>query len=165
MEMSTQVLQQSRHTLTLSGEERETLLELLRKTLGEVRIEVHRTHTPSFRESVLCHEALIRTLIEKLERPGPDQSESSPRIRGGIEEGASLIEELYIDEGGRFQMSTEDLEGFIRFLRDNEVRVEEETADAFHSGGKAYGYGRLLHLFDADSVSTLYRTWKLSREI
>jgi hypothetical protein len=31
------------------------------------------------------------------------------------------------------------------FLRDHEVRVELESAQAFRSGGEAYGYGRLIH--------------------
>jgi len=158
--MSAQVLQQSSHTLNLSGEERDSLLGLLRQALGEARVEVHRTHTPAFRDSVLAQEAVIRALIEKLERLRPDQTEVSPRIPAGIEEGSPVPDVVYIDEQGRFQMATEDLEDFIRFLRDNEVRVEAEAADAFQSVGKTYGYGRLLHLFDADLVHTLYRTWK-----
>jgi len=63
--MSTKVLQQSRHALTPSGDERDSLLGLLRQTLGEARVEVRRTHTPAFRDSVHGHEAVIRTLIEK----------------------------------------------------------------------------------------------------
>lgn len=161
--MSTQVLQHARYILTLTGGERDNLLDLLRQTLGEARVEVHRTHTPAFRESVICQEARIRTLIEKLERISPDRSGAPPTGPAGIEEGAPVIEDLYIDEEGRFQMAGEDLEAFIGYLHDHEVRVEMETADAFRSGGKAYGYGRLLHVFDADTVSGLYRMWKRSR--
>lgn len=157
--MSVQVLQQSSYTLTLSGEERDVLLGLLRPTLGEARVEVHRTHTPAFRDAVLGHEAGIRALIEKLERLCPDRAAVSTRTSTGIEEVSPMPDAVYIDEEGRFQMAAEELEGFIRFLRDNEVRVEMETADAFRSGGTAYGYGRLLHQYDADSVDRLYRTW------
>ncbi len=85
--MATRVLQRSRHTLTPSVEEREALLDLLRKRPREIRVEVHRTHTPSFRESVLRHEVLLRALIEKLEGLEPDPFEAPPRIPAGIEEG------------------------------------------------------------------------------
>ena len=67
---------------------------------------------------------------------------------------------LFIDEQGRFQMPSEDLESFLGFLRENEIRGRVETPDAFRSGKKSYSYGRLLHLYDADSVDRLYRTWK-----
>ena len=69
-------------------------------------------------------------------------------------------EVLYVNEQGRFQIPTAELEGFLGFLHDNGVLAEAETADAFHSGTKAYGYGRLLHLYDIDSVNHLYQTWK-----
>jgi len=161
--MSTAVLHLWGHTLTLSGEERESLLRLLRQTLGEARVEMHRTHTPAFRESVSGEQSVIRALIEKLERASAEQIEVSPRMPAGIEEGWPVQDVIYIDEMGRFQMPTDELEDFIRFLRDNEVCVEAETTGVFHSGGKAHGYGRLLHLFDADSVSKLYPTWKHAR--
>ncbi|MFI5455701.1 MAG: hypothetical protein ACHRXM_09645 [Isosphaerales bacterium] len=162
--MPAEVLQLSSHTLTLSSEERDTLLDLLRQALGETRVEVHRTHTPAFRDKVLGQECIIRAVIERLEQIGPDQTEVSPGIPAGIEEGSAVADELYINEQGRFQMAAEDLEDFIQFVRDNEVCVEVETADALHSGGKVYGYGRLLHLFDADSVSDLYRMWNVARQ-
>jgi hypothetical protein len=38
--------------------------------LGETRVEVHRTHTPEFREQVQRREAILRRLIEKLRQPG-----------------------------------------------------------------------------------------------
>jgi hypothetical protein len=60
-------------------------------------------------------------------------------------------------------MAAADLEDFLPFLRDREVPVDVETTDAFRSGGEAYCYGRLLHPYDADTVSTLYRTWKLAQ--
>ncbi len=82
--MSAPVCQQTSHILTLSGEERDSLLGLLRQTLGEARIEVHRTHTPAFRELVLGEEVAIRNLIGKLERLGADQAEVAPGGRTAI---------------------------------------------------------------------------------
>ena len=157
--MSAQVLQQPSYTLTLSVQERDCLLGLLRQAFGESRVEAHRTHTPDFRDLVLDQQAVFRTLVDKVERLGPDRVGLSPEVPVGIEERA-LFDDLYVNDEGRFQMAAADLEDFIRFLRDHEVGVEVETADAFCSGGDAYGYGRLLHLYDVDSVITLYRTWK-----
>jgi hypothetical protein len=57
-------------------------------------------------------------------------------------------------------MTATDLGDFIPFLRDHEVRVDVEPGDAFRSGGAAYGYGRLVHPYDIDSVAALYRTWR-----
>jgi len=57
--------------LTLDDEERALMLELLDHALGETRVEVHRTHTPSYRKDVINHEAVIRRLIEKLRPTGP----------------------------------------------------------------------------------------------
>jgi hypothetical protein len=161
--MSTKVRQQSSHILSLSGAERDSLLGLLRQALGEARTEVRRTHTPGFRESVLAQHALLRALIEKLERLAPDQTETAPGNPDGIEEESPATDLLYVDEQGRFQMTTEELGDFLRFLRDNEVLAEVETAHAFRSGTKAYGYGQILHLYDIDSVKHLYRTWKQQR--
>lgn len=162
--MSAPVIQQPTHTLTLSSEERDSLLGLLRQTLGEARVEVHRTHTPAWRELVIGQEVLIRNLIAKLERLTVHPSGVSPTTLTGIEEGPPVADDLYIDEQGRFQMAAEDLEDFIGFLRDNEVHAEIEPAVVVHSGGHTYRYGRLLHLFDADSASSLYRMWKPSRQ-
>ena len=66
--MPPETTQTPAYSLTLSGEERDILLGLLRQALGETRVEAHRTHTPGFREQVLGQEADIRTLIEKIER-------------------------------------------------------------------------------------------------
>jgi hypothetical protein len=57
---------QKTHTMVLSEEERTVLLDLLQQALAETRVEVHRTHTPSFRDQVLHEEALIRRLVQKL---------------------------------------------------------------------------------------------------
>jgi hypothetical protein len=158
--MSAQAIQKSRYTLTLSDQERDNLLGLLRQAFTETRVEAHRTHTPDFRSLVLGQEALIRGLVEKLERLGPDQPASSAAIAIESEEAIMATDELYVDQGGRFQIGAADLEDFLPFLREHEVRVEVETAQAFCSGGTAYGYGRLVHPYDTDSVTALYRTWK-----
>lgn len=163
--MSAQIFQSSSYTLGLSDRERDFLLGLLRQAHGESRVEAHRTHTPDFRELVLGQESVIRSLIERLERIRPEPSGGSPAMPIAIGEEAPLIDPLYIDEGGRFQMTAVDLEDFLPFLRDHEVRVELEAAEAFRSGGEAYGYGRLVHPYDADSVRALYRTWKQAQGI
>lgn len=69
--MTDQAAQPSILTLTLTQEERNSLLDLLKQALGEARIEVHRTHTPAFREQVLHQESLIRGLVDKLDRLRP----------------------------------------------------------------------------------------------
>ena len=56
--------------LVITEQEREELLRLLKSSLGETRVEVHRTHTPGFREDVKHEEQVIRTLLEKVERFG-----------------------------------------------------------------------------------------------
>jgi hypothetical protein len=57
-------------TLVLNEQERAELLMLLKYSLGEVRSEVHRTHTPGYREDVQAEEAVLRGLLKKLERTG-----------------------------------------------------------------------------------------------
>jgi hypothetical protein len=52
--------------LTLSAEERQYLVELLTHTLKDVRVEEHRTRTPSYREQVIHQEDLIQALLKKL---------------------------------------------------------------------------------------------------
>lgn len=56
-------------TVTLSQEEKETILQLLETSLGETRVEVHRTHTPDFRDKVKHREVVTAALIEKFRRP------------------------------------------------------------------------------------------------
>lgn len=53
---------------TLTASEREYLLGLLEAALGDTRVEVHRTHTPGYREQVLQQENLIRQLLGKLRK-------------------------------------------------------------------------------------------------
>jgi hypothetical protein len=50
----------------LTAEEKQYLIRLLDARLGETRVEVHRTHTPDFREQVQQEEALVRGLLAKL---------------------------------------------------------------------------------------------------
>ena len=50
----------------LTAEEKQYLIRLLDARLGEARVEVHRTHTPDYREQVQQEEALVRGLLAKL---------------------------------------------------------------------------------------------------
>jgi hypothetical protein len=52
--------------LTLTGDEREYLAQVLKTTLKNHRIEEHRTRTPSYRESILKEEELLTRLLSKL---------------------------------------------------------------------------------------------------
>jgi hypothetical protein len=53
-------------TLMLDERERSELLQLLEASLGDTRVEVHRTHTPGFREELQVREDIFRRLIQKL---------------------------------------------------------------------------------------------------
>jgi hypothetical protein len=53
--------------LTLNAAERDLLLRLLRRELGDTRVELHHTHfSPDFRGEVKEEEALLRGLLGKL---------------------------------------------------------------------------------------------------
>jgi hypothetical protein len=52
--------------LTLTDEERAFLADFLQKSLKEMRVEEHRTRTPSYREFILEREHLINGLLQKL---------------------------------------------------------------------------------------------------
>jgi hypothetical protein len=56
------------HSFTISEEERTEIIRLLEQVLGETRVEVHRTHTPEFRQRVQAEEALLRGLLNKFSR-------------------------------------------------------------------------------------------------
>ncbi|HYT93069.1 MAG TPA: hypothetical protein VEL76_30405 [Gemmataceae bacterium] len=56
--------------LTLNAEEQTVLGELLETTLKNLRIEEHRTRTPTYRETVLQQEKVVTALLTKLGRPG-----------------------------------------------------------------------------------------------
>jgi hypothetical protein len=54
--------------LTLTPDEKAYLVGALQNAIGETRVEVHRTHSPQFRERVLHEEKLVRALLEKVEK-------------------------------------------------------------------------------------------------
>jgi hypothetical protein len=58
-------------TLVLNERERQELLRLLEQSLKDTRVEVHRTHTPGYRENVQLEEALLRGLLDKVRQCGP----------------------------------------------------------------------------------------------
>jgi hypothetical protein len=53
-------------SLMLTTEERAELERLVEQNLGDTRVEVHRTHTPDYRQQVLQQEDLLRRLLAKL---------------------------------------------------------------------------------------------------
>jgi hypothetical protein len=55
--------------ITLSSAERDYLVDVLQTVLKNTRIEEHRTRTPSYREHIEQHEALIENLLAKLGKP------------------------------------------------------------------------------------------------
>jgi hypothetical protein len=55
-------------TVMLTCDEKNYLVRTLQNAVGETRVEVHRTHTPQFRDRVLEEEHLIRGLLTKLEK-------------------------------------------------------------------------------------------------
>jgi hypothetical protein len=63
--MSTNATQARTTTLTFDEQEKSELLQLVEAALGDLRVEVHRTHTPDYREQLLLREELLRRLIEK----------------------------------------------------------------------------------------------------
>jgi hypothetical protein len=52
--------------LTLSPNEQKLLVQLLERTLGDLRIEVRRTRAPSFRDPLQDEEKLLIGLLERL---------------------------------------------------------------------------------------------------
>ncbi len=57
--------------LTVTAEERQYLLELLKTTVTNTRVEEHRTRVPAYREHILHQEALAQGLLNKLQQaPG-----------------------------------------------------------------------------------------------
>lgn len=55
--------------LTLTAEERTFLAGLLEVALKDMRVEEHRTRTPTYREHILHQEDLIAGLLSKLGQP------------------------------------------------------------------------------------------------
>lgn len=66
--MADEAAQPSIPTLTLTKEERDSLLNLLKKELGETRVEFHHTQNIDYRKQVRHQEDLFRGLIDKLDR-------------------------------------------------------------------------------------------------
>lgn len=71
-----------------------------------------------------------------------------------------MWDELYLDEEGRFQMLSEELNDFIQFLRDNEVRCNVIQRDAFRAEGEPYSFARIHHPFEIEVAQELYRKWR-----
>jgi len=67
--MTTTTVLESR-TFMFSEEERVEMVRLLEQVLGETRVEIHRTHTPDYRDRVMGQESLLRGLLAKLQRVG-----------------------------------------------------------------------------------------------
>jgi hypothetical protein len=66
--------------ITLSGDEKELLVQMLETELGETRVEVHHTHTPAYRDKVQSREVAVRALLAKLstaDQDAPDR-EAAP---------------------------------------------------------------------------------------
>ncbi len=57
-------------TFMFSEEERVELVRLLEQSLKEIRGEIHKTHTPEYRDRVLGQESLLRGLLVKLHETG-----------------------------------------------------------------------------------------------
>ena len=67
--MTTTTVPESRNFM-FSEEERVEMVRLLEQVLGETRVEIHRTHTPDYRDRVMGQESLLRGLLAKLQRVG-----------------------------------------------------------------------------------------------
>ena len=57
-------------TFMISEEERVEMVRLLEQSLKETRGEIHKTHTPDYRDRVIAQETLLRGLLVKLQRVG-----------------------------------------------------------------------------------------------
>jgi hypothetical protein len=55
--------------LTLTAEERQYLMDLLKTVLKDTRVEEHRTRTPLYREAIVHKETIIAELLKKLGQP------------------------------------------------------------------------------------------------
>jgi len=54
--------------LEISGTERSALMELVEQALGDKRVEVRRTSTPSYHDQLLAEERKLIGLLEKLKQ-------------------------------------------------------------------------------------------------
>jgi hypothetical protein len=53
--------------ITLSADERDVLLDVLRTQLGDLKAEINRTETTAFRDELKGREAALASIIAKLE--------------------------------------------------------------------------------------------------
>jgi hypothetical protein len=53
--------------LTLDEAEKSEILKLVEAALGDLRVEIRRTHTPDYRSGLLNREELLKKLIEKMQ--------------------------------------------------------------------------------------------------
>ena len=53
--------------VTLGARERDFLVAMLNEEIGNVRVEVHRTHTPTAREKLLEREEVLKAILVKLD--------------------------------------------------------------------------------------------------
>jgi len=67
--MATTTVPEAR-TFMFSEEERVEMVRLLEQILRETRVEIHRTHTPDYRDRVIGQESLLRGLLAKLQQAG-----------------------------------------------------------------------------------------------
>jgi len=67
--MATTTVPEAR-TFMFSEEERVEMVRLLEQILRETRVEIHRTHTPDYRDRVIGQESLLRGLLAKLQQTG-----------------------------------------------------------------------------------------------
>ena len=76
-----------------------------------------------------------------------------------------MRDDIYFDDQGRFQMAKEELDDFVKFLRENKIGCEIEPAERhFHSGGMVFAFAKIQHPFDADNTQKLYHFWRDLRE-
>lgn len=61
------------HNITISDDERAELIQLLEKACEEGRVEMHRTHTPEYRDRVSGEQMLLRGLLDKLQHMRVDE--------------------------------------------------------------------------------------------
>ncbi len=58
--------------LSISPDEQRLLVQILERTLGDLRIEVRRTRAPSFRDPLQDEEKVVVGLLERLRPPFED---------------------------------------------------------------------------------------------
>ena len=63
-------------TIALNENERNELIRIINQEIEDTRVEMHRTHSPAFRDDVKNEEELLGRLLAKLTRQ--PQSAASP---------------------------------------------------------------------------------------